>query len=84
MIEEVMPPNTNEVKHYHSKAQQFFYILKGEAIFELKNGLVRVVEREGIHIEPKNVHQIRNEGKVDLEFLVISEPTSRGDRIEIE
>ncbi|HBU78826.1 MAG TPA: cupin domain-containing protein [Muricauda sp.] len=83
VIEELMPPNTSEVKHYHSMAQQFFYILKGEAVFELKNGIVRVLEREGIHIAPKSVHQIRNEGKVDLEFLVISEPTSRGDRIEI-
>ncbi|RIV30571.1 cupin domain-containing protein [Flagellimonas lutimaris] len=84
IIEEMMPPNTSEAKHYHTIAQQFFYILKGEAVFELKNGTVRVLEREGIHIEPQTVHQIRNEEKVNLEFLVISEPTSRADRIEME
>lgn len=84
VIEELMPPNTSEVKHYHTRAQQFFYILKGEAVFELNNDIVRVLAREGIHIGPQTVHQIRNEGKEDLEFLVISEPTSRWDRIEME
>lgn len=83
IIEEMMPPNTSEAKHYHNMAQQFFYVLKGEAVFELNNGRVRVLEREGIHIEPQTVHQIRNEGKVDLEFLVISEPTSKKDRVEV-
>lgn len=84
IIEESMPPNTSEVKHYHKKAQQFFYILKGNAVFELDNKTVRIGEREGIHIENQVVHQIRNEGNMDLEFLVISEPTSKGDRINIE
>ena len=27
--QERMPPNTAEDLHYHEKAQQFFYILKG-------------------------------------------------------
>lgn len=79
-----MPPNTSEVKHYHNKAQQFFYILKGNAVFELDNKTVRIGEREGIHIGSQVIHQIRNEGNMDLEFLVISEPTSKGDRVIIE
>lgn len=84
IIEESMPPNTSEVKHYHNKAQQFFYILKGNAVFELDNTTVQIGEREGIHIGRKVVHQIRNEGNMDLEFLVISEPSSKGDRVIIE
>ena len=84
IIEELMPPNTREVQHYHSKAQQFFYILRGEATFEVNSKTTKVSEREGIHIEPGIVHQIRNEANVDLEFLVISQPTSKGDRIDLE
>lgn len=42
---EKMPPKTNEKLHYHSKTQQFFYILEGEATFfieEEKINLSRV------------------------------------------
>ncbi len=84
IIEELMPPATQEVKHYHSKAQQFFYVLEGEATFKIENHTITVPKREGIHIEPGVIHQIRNEGNVDLEFLVISQPISRGDRVELE
>ncbi|WP_435625364.1 cupin domain-containing protein [Flagellimonas sp.] len=83
IIEELMPPNTSETKHYHSKSQQFFYILKGEAAFYINNELHKVNEREGIQIPAKTVHQIRNNGLSNLEFLVISQPTSRGDRFEV-
>ena len=84
VIEESMPPNTSEVRHYHSKVQQFFYVLKGEATFEIGNEILKVSRREGLHVEPKVIHQIRNEGETNLEFLVISQPTSRGDRINME
>ena len=80
VIEEVMPPKTKEVKHYHSQAQQLFYILKGEATFEIESEIIKVPNREGMHILPNLAHQIRNEGDMDLEFLVISQPTIRGDR----
>jgi len=79
-----MPPNTNEVKHYHSIAQQFFYILKGEATFEMTEETIKVPEREGIHIVPETVHLVKNESRTDLEFLVISQPTTRGDKIETD
>ncbi|WP_422859767.1 cupin domain-containing protein [Flagellimonas sp. S174] len=83
VIEELMPSKTEEAKHYHSKAQQLFYVLKGEATFQIESEIVRVPSREGIHIQPNLVHQIRNEGETDLEFLVISQPTTRGDRTNV-
>ncbi|MEX0291289.1 MAG: cupin domain-containing protein [Flavobacteriaceae bacterium] len=84
VIEEMMPPNTKEAKHYHTNAQQFFYILQGEATFEIKKDTFKVSEREGIHINPKVVHQIKNETQTNLEFLVISQPTSKGDRTHVD
>lgn len=84
IIEELIPPNTKEKKHHHKVSQQFFRILKGKATFEVEKELIEVEEGKGIHILPNVKHSIRNDQPVDLEFLVISQPTTRGDRIEEE
>ncbi|WP_420603649.1 cupin domain-containing protein [Flagellimonas sp.] len=80
IIEELMPPHTQEQKHYHLHAQQFFRILKGIATFEIEDEVIHVENGEGIHIPSKTKHKIRNDQSEDLEFIVISEPTTRGDR----
>lgn len=82
VIEELMPPYTQESKHYHEKSQQFFQILRGTATFEIENDIIQVESGAGIHIPPKTKHRIRNDQQENLEFIVISEPTTRGDRIE--
>jgi len=75
-----MPPKTQEQKHHHNVAQQFFRILKGVATFEIGNEIFEIREGFGIHIEPKVKHRIRNDQLENLEFIVISQPTTRGDR----
>ena len=83
VIRERMPPGTAERLHYHERAQQLFYILSGEAIFELDGERVEVRSGESLHI-PKGVkHRVRNEGKEDLTFLLVSEPRAQGDRIDL-
>lgn len=82
VIEELMSPNTQEIKHYHKLSQQFFRILKGKAIFEIEDKLIEVDQGNGIHILAKTKHRIRNEHSENLEFIVISEPTTRGDRYD--
>ncbi len=83
IIEETMPPNTEEVMHYHQSAQQYFYILEGEAHFWINSNSEHVVKaNEGISI-PNNVpHQIQNRSNQTIRFLVISNPSTKGDRIE--
>ena len=82
VIEELMPPNTQEIKHYHKLSQQFFRILNGKATFEIENEIVEIEKGNGIHIPPKTNHRIRNDQSKNLEFIVISEPSTRGDRYE--
>lgn len=82
IIEERMPSGTSEVLHYHEVAEQFFLILKGRATFIYNDQRMEVSERSGIYIAPKVVHRIINEESKDLEFVVISRPSTRGDRIE--
>lgn len=84
IIREKMPPGTEETMHFHSKSQQFFYILSGAATFVLNDKTETVAANEGLHILPGTHHQIKNNGTEDLHFLVISEPKAHGDRTNIE
>ena len=81
VIKERMPGLTKETPHYHEKAQQFFYILSGVATFEIYGNQYDVYPNRGISILPGCEHRILNNTESDLEFLVISEPRSHGDRI---
>ena len=83
IIQEIMPPNTAEQLHYHNNAEQFFYTIKGTATFEIEGKQFKVEKGNGIHILPKIKHQIQNNQTIDLEFLVISQPTTKNDRINI-
>ena len=83
IIRESMPPMTMEKLHYHEKAQQFFYILSGLATFEINGSIYYVKDNKGILIQPGARHRILNNADTPLEFLVVSEPKSHGDRIEI-
>ncbi len=80
VIQEIMPPSTKEQMHYHTKTQQFFYILTGVATFNINEKEVVVKANNGMHILPNQKHQIANNSADELEFLVISEPHSHGDR----
>ncbi|MCB9187125.1 MAG: cupin domain-containing protein [Flavobacteriales bacterium] len=83
VIRETMPPKSSESLHKHAKSQQFFFIVSGEAHFELDGETFRLEQNEGIHVKPNQVHRISNSGSDDLELLVISEPHSHADRIDI-
>ena len=83
VIEERIPPEGGELLHYHEKAQQFFYILAGVAAFETDGVQTTVSAGEGYHVARGARHRIRNPGKEDLRFLVVSQPKSHGDRVNV-
>jgi mannose-6-phosphate isomerase-like protein (cupin superfamily) len=78
---ERMPPGSAERLHMHNRAQQFFYVLKGEAVFEIEGERMQVAARQGIHIRAGQAHRIKNEGGIDLEFVLASQPSTINDRI---
>lgn len=82
VIEEFMPPGSAEVRHYHPRAQQFFYILDGEVLMEVNGENHLVSAGSGVRIPPGTHHQIRNPSSTAVRFLVISQPSSRGDRVD--
>lgn len=82
VIEELMPPGTAEIRHYHQHAQQFFYILDGEVLMEVNGEKHLVSAGSGIRIMPGTRHQIHNPSSSAVRFLVISQPPSHGDRVD--
>jgi len=80
VIEEKLPAGTSEQYHFHHKAQQVFYILKGQATFNVEGKEVLVNAGESIHIPALTKHCISNQNPEELSILVISEPKAHGDR----
>lgn len=82
VIEEFIPSGGSEVKHYHKKAQQFFYIISGEVMMEMDGRSIIVPAGSGIHVPPGTRHRIRNPSSAAARLLVISQPPSHGDKYE--
>jgi mannose-6-phosphate isomerase-like protein (cupin superfamily) len=81
VIQEYMPPHTTEVRHYHARSRQFFFVLSGRATFEV-NGEKQILEsQQGLEIPPGIPHQVFNDSEVALSFLAVSCPPSHDDRI---
>ena len=84
VIEERMPPGAIEVRHWHARARQFFYVLRGTLTLEVEGDTHVLPARSGIELPEGTAHQAINESDGEVEFLVISEPPSHGDRHEVE
>jgi mannose-6-phosphate isomerase-like protein (cupin superfamily) len=84
VIQERMPPHTSEVKHYHKKSRQFFFVLSGMATMDIDGQDIVLGPQEGIEVPSLKPHQIHNKSDEDVEFLVVSQPASHGDRVLVE
>ena len=84
VIQETVPSGSAEIKHYHQKAEQFFFILSGIATIELTSQTITLHSHEGLHIPAGASHKLSNNHLESLHFIVTSTPPSHGDRITIE
>ena len=80
VIRERVPPGASEVPHYHTRARQFFYVLSGTATLEFESGPVSFGAGQGVHVPPGVSHRFFNPSSEDVVFLVISSPSTEGDR----
>ena len=83
VIHERMPPGRAEVRHWHGKARQFFFVLSGELTMEVAGARHVLGPGIGLEIAPEAPHQAINASPEPVEFLVVSQPTTRGDREEV-
>lgn len=84
IIQELMPPGTEEKLHYHKEADQFFFVLSGVATFTVDGKTEVARQGTGCHIAKGKKHKIINDGIRNLEFILISQPHSHQDRFDIE
>ncbi len=76
-----MPPGASEVCHFHRDAQQFFFILSGQATMEINGERILLTVGQGLAIPPGARHQFRNHSDDPVRFLVISQPPRHSDRV---
>lgn len=80
VIEEQVPPGAGEQRHRHVRARQCFYVLSGEAVIEVEGEEVRLSAGQALEVAPGTAHRFHNPGQVPVRFLVVSAPSTRGDR----
>jgi mannose-6-phosphate isomerase-like protein (cupin superfamily) len=84
VIQERIPPGAGEVRHFHSRARQLFFVLDGHLDIELRDQLFRISPGDSLEVPPGDAHRVRNVGDVDASFIVVSAPTTQGDRTNLE
>jgi mannose-6-phosphate isomerase-like protein (cupin superfamily) len=83
VIRERVPPGAGEAAHFHVRARQFFYVVSGTATMEFEHEAVTFAAGQGLHVPPGTRHRFVNRSDADVVFLVISSPTTAGDRTNL-
>lgn len=84
VIEERVPPGASEVRHVHQAARQVFYVLSGHLTIDRAGEQLTLATGDSLEMPPTIPHLVRNDGAVVAVFLVISAPTTRGDRTNLD
>ncbi len=84
VIEERIPPGLGEVRHYHVRSRQLFYVLRGQLHIEAGQSAVRLGAGDSVEIVPSLIHRVSNPFQEDAHFLVVSSPSTADDRINVE
>jgi mannose-6-phosphate isomerase-like protein (cupin superfamily) len=67
-------PGKASIRHFHPKATESYYVLKGSAKIEIGNETAVLKPGQIVLIPPPQPHEIFNIGSADLVFLVICVP----------
>ena len=80
IIQERMPQGTAEIRHRHVRARQFFFVLVGELHLEVDGAVHALSAGMGLEVPPGAAHQVFSRNASAVDFLVVSQPASHGDR----
>ncbi len=84
VFQERIPPGREEVKHYHATSRQLFYVLEGKLQIEMGDKTAVLDKGDSLEISPTVHHKIWNPFEEPAAFLVISVPSTAGDRVNLE
>ena len=74
LAEAVVQPGSETHLHFHKKAQEIYYILKGRGRIQVGNKKRLVKKDDAILILSRQRHKIKNVGRTNLIFLCICSP----------
>jgi mannose-6-phosphate isomerase-like protein (cupin superfamily) len=84
VLQERMPPGAAEVKHLHRRARQLFYVVEGQVQIEVAGQVLTLGAGDAVEIAPEQPHKVQNVSDRDVVLLVVSAPSTAGDREESE
>ncbi len=84
VIEERIPPGLGEVPHFHTHARQLFYVLSGGLGIVVEGTAFQLRPGDSLEIVPGATHHVHNPFDTDAVFLVVSSPTTAGDRTNVQ
>jgi mannose-6-phosphate isomerase-like protein (cupin superfamily) len=79
---ERLAAGASERPHRHRRARQFFFVLDGMAEIRIGHRTHALETRQGLEVAPGQRHVLSAVDEWPLEVLVISAPSTEGDRIE--
>jgi mannose-6-phosphate isomerase-like protein (cupin superfamily) len=83
VIQERIPPGLGEVLHFHTRARQVFFLLEGQLEIEVARKKMMLASGDSLEIAPMQHHRVTNTSNRDAHFLVISSPSTTGDRTNL-
>ena len=70
----VIPPGKSSEPHYHKVSQETYFILEGEGRMSVGGKEFNIKPGQACHIEPEEIHQIKNQREENLVFLAVCVP----------
>lgn len=85
LAEARLAPGMSTDEHFHTKAEEIYYILEGRGSIKIEDEVREVGPGDGIAILPGKRHKIWNPGQSDLVFLCCCSPAySHDDTVIVE
>jgi mannose-6-phosphate isomerase-like protein (cupin superfamily) len=75
-----MEPEKAFRAHYHEDMEEIFIILKGRAKILVQGKEAGIAEGEAVVIPPREVHEMKNVGEKDPEYLVVGISQGKGGK----
>ncbi|MGE5252834.1 MAG: cupin domain-containing protein [Planctomycetaceae bacterium] len=75
-----MEPGKSFRAHYHEDMEEIFIILKGQAKIIVPGEEAEMARGEAVAIPPGEVHEMKNAGGEDLEYLAIGISQGKGGK----
>jgi len=75
-----LPAGNSFAAHYHEDMQEFFVILSGTPRITVSDEAVQLRPGDTILIDAREVHEMRNDGDEDVEYLAVGITASTGGK----